>query len=201
MAGRALRVLALAYKEVQAKDEDPFSDLTFLGFAGMIDPPRPEARESVQRCQKAGIHTVMITGDQKTTAEAIAQELGILGEGGEAIDGAALDGMDDEALRQRAERITVYARVSPEQKLRIVRAWQDHGRVVAMTGDGVNDAPALKAADIGVAMGQMGTDVAREAANMVLADDNFASIVAAVEEGRVVFLTYASSSTTSSPAT
>jgi Ca2+-transporting ATPase len=188
MAGRALRVLALAYKETADQDADPFADLTFLGFVGMIDPPRPEAQAAVAQCQKAGIRVVMITGDQKTTAQAIAQELGMVEKIGQPVlDGRALDGLDEAALQEQVAETAVYARVSPEHKLRIVQALQKQGQVVAMTGDGVNDAPALKAADIGVAMGQMGTDVAREAADMVLADDNFATIVAAVEEGRVVF--------------
>jgi Ca2+-transporting ATPase len=188
MAGRALRVLALAYKETAGPDADPFADLTFLGFVGMIDPPRPEAQAAVGHCQKAGIRVVMITGDQKTTAQAIAQELGLVEVAGQPVlDGRALDGLDEAALQEQVGETAVYARVSPEHKLRIVQALQKQGQMVAMTGDGVNDAPALKAADIGVAMGQMGTDVAREAADMVLADDNFATIVAAVEEGRVVF--------------
>lgn len=189
MAGRALRVLALAYKEAPCEDEDPFEDLVFLGLVGMIDPPREEAKESVRRCQEAGIRVAMITGDQKETARAIAGELGIVAGDGTArvVDGATLDATDDAALRELVGEVGAYARVSPEHKLRIVRALQDRGQVVAMTGDGVNDAPALKAADIGVAMGRAGTDVAREAADMVLANDNFSTIVAAVEEGRVVF--------------
>jgi len=190
MAGRALRVLALAYKPAQRADEDPFNNLIFLGFVGMMDPPRPEARESVSQCQQAGIRVVMITGDQQTTAQAIARDLGILGDGAAGthiLDGQALDALSDAELQERAAQTAVYARVSPEHKLRIVQALQAQGQIVAMTGDGVNDAPALKAADIGVAMGRMGTDVAREAADMVLADDNFATIVAAVEQGRVVF--------------
>ena len=194
MAGKALRVLTLAYKETDRdhEDEQPFSNLIFLGFVGMIDPPRPEAKEAIRLCQQAGIHTVMITGDQKTTAEAIARELDILpaggnGAGGSVLDGAALEAADDAELQELVANTSVYARVSPEHKLRIVRALQERDQIVAMTGDGVNDAPALKAADIGVAMGRMGTDVAREAADMVLADDNFATIVAAIEEGRVVF--------------
>ncbi|MDD5468848.1 MAG: HAD-IC family P-type ATPase [Anaerolineales bacterium] len=192
MAAQALRVLALAYKVIHDESRAPFDDLIFLGFAGMIDPPRPEAKEAVSLCQDAGIRTVMITGDQKTTAQAIAAEMGILPTGSNAADGVILDGpaldkIDETALRELISRTAVYARVSPEHKLRIVHAFQDRNQIVAMTGDGVNDAPALKAADIGVAMGRMGTDVAREAADMVLADDNFATIVAAVEEGRVVF--------------
>ena len=199
MAGQALRVLALAYKRTTYADEDPYQDLIFLGFVGMIDPPRPEAGESIRQCQEAGIRVVMITGDQKMTAGAIATELGILQtdqprsmlpqiwKETNIVDGKILDETGEAALRELVEETTTYARVSPEHKLRIVRALQENGQVVAMTGDGVNDAPALKAADIGVAMGRMGTDVAREAADMVLANDNFATIVAAVEEGRVVF--------------
>ena len=195
MAGRALRLLALAYKGAQTQTEDPFSGLVFLGLVGMIDPPRPGAQEAVRRCQEAGIRVVMITGDQKATAQAIAQELGLLAtlesESGspeaQVMDGLALDAMDEVMLQRQVSATAVYARVSPEHKLRIVRAFQAQDQVVAMTGDGVNDAPALKAADIGVAMGRMGTDVAREAADMVLADDNFATIVDAVEQGRIVF--------------
>lgn len=192
MASRALRVLALAYKPVAHEDEEPFDNLIFLGFVGMMDPPRPEAREAVSQCQDAGIRVVMITGDQKTTAHAIAQDLGIARRAEartttEVLDGITLEKLSDDELRERVAQTAVYARVSPEHKLRIVNALQARGEVVAMTGDGVNDAPALQAADIGVAMGRMGTDVAREAADMILADDNFATIVAAVEQGRVVF--------------
>jgi Ca2+-transporting ATPase len=156
----------------------------------MMDPPRAEAKESIRQCHEAGIDVVMITGDQKITAQTIAQELGITGKGetrGKVVDGPALDATDDAALKGLVAETNVYARVSPEHKLRIVQALQARGQIVAMTGDGVNDAPALKAADIGVAMGRVGADVAREAADIVLADDSFATIVAAVEEGRVVF--------------
>lgn len=187
MARRALRVLALAYKTADSPDAEPFSGLVFLGLVGMMDPPRPEAAEAITRCQEAGIRVVMITGDQATTAQAIAGELGIAEPGQPVIEGPRLEAADETALRELVAGTSVYARVAPEHKLRIVGALQSRGQIVAMTGDGVNDAPALKAADIGVAMGQMGTDVAREAADMVLADDNFATIVAAVEEGRVVF--------------
>ncbi|OGS96459.1 MAG: hypothetical protein A3K04_05925 [Gallionellales bacterium RBG_16_56_9] len=189
MAGRALRVLALAYKRTQNQAEAPFENLTLLGLVGMIDPPRPEAQEAIDLCQQAGIRVVMITGDQKATAQAIAREIGIVGSGRQPqiMDGQALDAADEAELRAAVAGTAVYARVSPEHKLRIVNALQAGGQIVAMTGDGVNDAPALKTADIGVAMGKMGTDVAREAADMVLADDNFATIVAAVEEGRTVF--------------
>ncbi len=189
MAGRALRVLALAYKQTQNGDEEPFEGLTLLGMVGMIDPPRPEAKEAIRLCQQAGVRVVMITGDQKATAGAIAREIGITASDDalQALDGQALDAADEAGLRVIVNETSVYARVSPEHKLRIVNALQADGQIVAMTGDGVNDAPALKTADIGVAMGKMGTDVARESADMVLADDNFATIVAAVEEGRTVF--------------
>lgn len=192
MAEQALRVLALAYKSAESEEEDPYAGLIFLGFVGMIDPPRPESRDSVQHCQRAGIRVMMITGDQKGTAQAIARELQILhpaekAADGYIVEGQALDGLDDAALQRQVAETAVYARVSPEHKLRIVQTLQTQNQVVAMTGDGVNDAPALKAADIGVAMGEMGTDVARKAADMILADDNFATIVAAVEEGRIVF--------------
>ncbi len=189
MAGRALRVLALAYKQTQSADEELFDGLTLLGMVGMMDPPRPEAQEAIRLCGQAGVRVVMITGDQKATAQAIAREIGIArtDRQQQVLDGQALDAADEAGLRVIVNETSVYARVSPEHKLRIVNALQADGQIVAMTGDGVNDAPALKTADIGVAMGKMGTDVAREAADMVLADDNFATIVAAVEEGRTVF--------------
>ena len=191
MAGRGMRILAFARKTMNGQAPGDIADLetgmTFLGLAGMIDPPRPEARESVARCHSAGINVVMITGDQAATAMSIARDIGIAGPGAEVVTGAELNAMADEELRRRVEAIKVYARASPEQKLRIVNALQDRGHVVAMTGDGVNDAPALKNADIGVSMGLNGTDVAREASDMVLADDNFATIVSAVEEGRNIY--------------
>jgi P-type Ca2+ transporter type 2C len=185
MASEALRVLAVARRS-NATRETAERDLTFLGLIGMIDPPRPEAARAVERCRRAGITPVMITGDHPLTAEAIARELGILTDG-RAVTGAELASMDDAQLERETETIQVYSRVSPVDKLRIVTALQAKGHSVAMTGDGVNDAPALKKADIGVAMGITGTDVANEAAEMTLTDDNFASIVAAVEAGRGVF--------------
>jgi P-type Ca2+ transporter type 2C len=191
MAGRGMRVLAFARKAIDGRVSGDLADLetgmTFLGLAGMIDPPRPEARESVALCHSAGINVVMITGDQAATATSIARDIGIAGPGAEVVTGAELNAIGDEELRRRVEAIKVYARASPEQKLRIVNALQARGHVVAMTGDGVNDAPALKNADIGVSMGINGTDVAREVSDMVLADDNFATIVSAVEEGRNIY--------------
>ncbi|HWM91921.1 MAG TPA: cation-translocating P-type ATPase [Thermoanaerobaculia bacterium] len=185
MAESALRVLAVARKR-GATQEDAESGLTFLGLAGMIDPPRPEAKEAIRTCDQAGIKALMITGDHPVTAQAIARELGVL-RNGRAVTGAELDRLDDAELAREVEAIEVYARVSPAHKLRVVGALQERGHSVAMTGDGVNDAPALKKADIGIAMGITGTDVTKEASDMMLTDDNFASIVAAVEEGRGVF--------------
>ncbi len=192
MSKDALRVLAIGYKEIDALENEPTSEqlennLTFMGLVGMIDPPRPEAKEAVKLCRKAGIKPVMITGDHITTASAIARELGILLDGDLAITGAELDLMTDRELDEKVANISVYARVSPENKIRIVKAWQRKGQVVSMTGDGVNDAPALKAADIGCAMGITGTDVAKGAADITLTDDNFATIVDAVEEGRGIY--------------
>lgn len=192
MSKDALRVLAVAYKEIDMIPEELDSEemengLTFMGLVGMIDPPRPEAKAAVEICRKAGIRPVMITGDHVVTASAIAKELGILLTGDKAITGAELDVMTDSQLDQEVEHISVYARVSPENKIRIVKAWQRKGQVVSMTGDGVNDAPALKAADIGCAMGITGTDVAKGAADMTLTDDNFATIVDAVREGRGIY--------------
>ena len=192
MSGDALRVLAIAYKEIDTIPENPTSDdlerdLIFMGLVGMIDPPRPEAKDAVAICRKAGIKPVMITGDHVVTASAIAKELGILLPGDRAITGAELDAMTDRELDEQVASISVYARVSPENKIRIVKAWQRKGQVVSMTGDGVNDAPALKAADIGCAMGITGTDVAKGAADMTLTDDNFATIVDAVREGRGIY--------------
>lgn len=192
MSEQALRVLAIAYKELDAlpataNSEDLEYGLTFMGMLGMIDPPRPEAKIAVATCRKAGIKPVMITGDHVITASAIAKELGIFQDGDKAITGAELDLMNDTVLDSEIENIAVYARVSPENKIRIVKAWQRRDHVVAMTGDGVNDAPALKAADIGCAMGITGTDVAKGAADMTLTDDNFATIVDAVREGRGIY--------------
>jgi len=193
MAGEALRVLGLAYRELPEQDpnsireEEVETNLVFLGLVGMIDPPREEAEEAVEKCRQAGIRTVMITGDHKLTAVAVAKEIGIIEEGSLVLTGAELEATSDQEFEKIAENVTVYARVSPEHKLRIVKALKAKGHLVAMTGDGVNDAPALKQADIGVAMGITGTDVTREAADMVLADDNFATIVNAVEGGRTIY--------------
>ena len=192
MSANALRVLAVGYKEIDEIPETLVSeelenDLIFMGLVGMIDPPRPEAKEAVKLCLQAGITPVMITGDHVVTASAIATMLGIKTDEKEAITGVELDNMTDEELDNRVENIAVYARVSPENKIRIVKAWQRKGKVVSMTGDGVNDAPALKAADIGCAMGITGTDVAKGAADMTLSDDNFATIVDAVKQGRGIY--------------
>ena len=192
MAKGALRVLAMAYKRVDkvpTRDEmnNLESELVYIGMVGMIDPARPEAKEAVEKCKTAGIKPVMITGDHKVTAMAIAKDIGILENESEAITGSELEKMPQEELEKNVKNYSVYARVSPEHKVRIVKAWQSQGEVVAMTGDGVNDAPALKTADIGAAMGIVGTDVAKEAADVVLTDDNFATIVSAVEEGRRIY--------------
>lgn len=193
MASQALRVLAVAYRRLtpaQANnlDESAEKELVFTGLIGMIDPPREEVKASIVLCREAGIKTVMITGDHKNTAIAIAQELNIFKESHhKALTGKELDAMSENQLDAIVNSVTVYARVSPAHKLRIVRALKRQGHIVAMTGDGVNDAPAIKEADIGVAMGLTGTDVTKEASAMVLADDNFATIVAAVEEGRGIY--------------
>ncbi|HPH94582.1 MAG TPA: cation-translocating P-type ATPase [Anaerolineaceae bacterium] len=186
MADNALRVLAVAEKG-NVTLETAESGMTFLGLAGMIDPPRAEAKAAIAICAEAGIRPVMITGDHPVTARAVARELGLLRNGDRVLTGAELEEISDEQLQREVEEISVYARVSPAHKLRVVSAWQARGHIAAMTGDGVNDAPALKKADIGIAMGITGTDVTKEAAAMTLTDDNFASIVAAVEEGRGVF--------------
>lgn len=190
MAGNALRVLALAVRDVQADNQsgDVEKDLIFVGLMGMIDPPRPSALKAIKVCQAAGIRPVMITGDHKLTAQAVARELGILrGPNQLVVTGPDLNRMTDEDLDRHVMNISVYARVAPRDKLRIVRALKKKGQIVAMTGDGVNDAPAVKEADIGVAMGQTGTDVTKEASSMIIVDDNFATIVAAVEEGRGIY--------------
>ena len=196
LANDALRVLAVAERSLDGfsfeegkvvSDTEIEQNLIFLGLVGLQDPPRPEAKEAVAKCKRAGIKTVMITGDHPDTARAIGYELGILGKGDEVLVGAELDRLDDEALKERVSRVSVYARVTAEHKLRIVRAWKARGTVVAMTGDGVNDAPAIKEASIGIAMGITGTEVTKEAADIIITDDNFASIVAAVEEGRGIY--------------
>ena len=192
MAKDALRVLSMAYKELDHEPTDEEmknmeNDLIFVGMVGMIDPPREEVKIAVDKCKTAGIKTVMITGDHKITAVAIAKSLGILENEDEAITGSELEEMSDEDLTKNVRKYSVYARVSPEHKVRIVKAWQANGEIVAMTGDGVNDAPALKTADIGCAMGIVGTDVSKEAADVILTDDNFATIVSSVEEGRRIY--------------
>ncbi len=190
MAGSALRVLGFAWRDLDKEGRIEPADengLVFVGLMGLIDPPRPEARPALEEARSAGISTIMVTGDNAATARAIAEQLGMLGEGEEVVAGGELEAMSDEELHRRIGRIRVFARVHPEQKLRIVQALQDRGEVVAVTGDGVNDAPAIKRADIGLAMGITGTDVAKETADMVLADDNFATIVHAIEQGRAIF--------------
>ncbi|MBO7745009.1 calcium-translocating P-type ATPase, SERCA-type [Paenibacillus sp. MWE-103] len=192
LAAGALRVLGFAYRELRPHDAsevdtDVENQLIFVGLSGMIDPPRREVKDAIANCRRAGIKTVMITGDHQLTAEAIAGQLGIMPRGGIAVSGQQLNEMSEEQLDRLADNIFVYARVSPEHKLRIVKALQRKGHVVAMTGDGVNDAPAIKAADIGIAMGITGTDVSKEASSLVLSDDNFSSIVSAIEEGRGIY--------------
>jgi len=190
MAGSALRVLGFAERALERKEESPEAverGLTFIGLAGMIDAPREEVPEAVRLCRQAGIEVVMITGDNEETARAVAEEIGLLKRGDIILTGSELNSMRDGELAAKVEHIRVYARVSPEHKLRIINAWKARGKTVAMTGDGVNDAPALKRADIGIAMGITGTDVTKEVSDVVLADDNFASIVAAVREGRGIY--------------
>ncbi len=193
LAGDALRNIAIAFKPIQTNtietltESDVENGLTFIGLQGMIDPPRPEVKQAVAECRTAGIKTVMITGDHVITAKAIAKELGILKANDQVLDGKALNGMDLNELEEVVEDVTVFARVSPEHKLKIVKALQNRGHIVAMTGDGVNDAPAIKTADIGVAMGITGTDVAKESSSLVLLDDNFATIKAAIHEGRNIY--------------
>lgn len=191
MAGSALRVLGVAYKKIEDHTglaaEEIKSDMVFLGLVGMMDPPREEAISAVKVCKRVGIKPVMITGDHKLTAMAVAKELGIYEEGDIVLTGGDLENMPDEELEKIVDKVSVYARVSPEHKLKIVKAWKKRGQIVAMTGDGVNDASALKHADIGIAMGITGTDVTKETADMVLADDNFATIVNAIELGRWIY--------------
>ena len=192
LADKAMRVLAVAYRDLEDESAEPTveeveRELVFAALMAMKDPPRPEAKEAIATARRAGLEVVMITGDHKSTAVAIAKELELYRDGDIAFTGPELDVIDDERLREVVEKVRVYARVSPEHKLRIVRAWESQGHIVAMTGDGVNDAPALKEAHIGIAMGITGTDVSKEASDMILTDDNFASIVAAVEEGRAIF--------------
>jgi Ca2+-transporting ATPase len=193
LAAQALRVLGSAYRDLDPASpetltaEDIEQDLVFVGLTGMYDPPRPEVKDAAAKCRAAGIRVVMITGDHPHTAMAIARELGIATGGDVALAGTELDRLSDEELREQAPRIAVYARVTAEHKLRIVRAWKARNAVVAMTGDGVNDAPAIKGADIGIAMGRSGTEVTKQASAMIITDDNFTSIVAAVEEGRGIY--------------
>jgi Ca2+-transporting ATPase len=190
MAGSALRVLGFAWRDLEVAGRIEPADeneLVFVGLMGLIDPPRLEVRPALEEARAAGISTVMVTGDNAATARAIAEQLGMLGAGEQVVSGTELEGMSDEELARRIGGIRVFARVHPEQKLRIVQAFQARGEVVAVTGDGVNDAPAIKRADIGVAMGITGTDVAKETADMVLADDNYATIVHAIEQGRAIF--------------
>jgi Ca2+-transporting ATPase len=192
MAANGLRVLGFSYKpmtEIPPADREDSEEqgLIWLGLVGMIDAPRPEVRDAVARCREAGIRPIMITGDHQLTAKAIASELGIAERGDRVLTGRELEKTSQEDLENEVDDVSVYARVSPEHKLRIVQALQKKGKFVAMTGDGVNDAPALKQADIGIAMGITGTDVSKEASDMILLDDNFATIVAATEEGRVVY--------------
>jgi Ca2+-transporting ATPase len=192
LADKAMRVLAVACRDFETLPEnlnesEVEKELTFLGLVAMIDPPRPEVKVAMQACRSAGIRSVMITGDHKNTAVAIARDLGFYMADSLAFTGEELDNMTQEEFVKQVDKTAVYARVSPEHKLRIVKAWREKGRVVAMTGDGVNDAPAVKEADIGVAMGITGTDVTKEVSDMVITDDNFASIVAAVEEGRGIY--------------
>ncbi len=187
MAQQALRVLGSAYRDLDHAAHAVEHDLVFVGLTGMVDPPRAEANEAVAKCRAAGIRVVMITGDHPHTAMAVAREIGIASDGDIAIAGVELDQMNDDELRQRAPKIAVYARVTAAHKLRIICAWKANDAVVAMTGDGVNDAPAIKGADIGIAMGKTGTEVTKQAADIIVTDDNFASIVAAVEEGRGIY--------------
>jgi Ca2+-transporting ATPase len=197
MAGEALRVLGLAFRPLSSvpvqnklsslEPAEWEQQLVFVGLVGMIDPPREEAQEAIEQCEQAGIRTIMITGDHRTTAEAIATQLGLMKKGRISMTGAELEQLEERELEQALDKVAVFARVAPEHKMRIVKALQNRGHIVAMTGDGVNDAPAIKAADIGIAMGQSGTDVAKEASSLVLSNDNFSTIVAAIEEGRNIY--------------
>ena len=185
-----LRVLAIAYKEIkgnQTIDVQDERNLIFVGLIAMMDPPRKESKAAVESCIKAGIKPVMITGDHKITATAIAKQIGILKDPSEAMEGYEIEGLTDQQLQEKIQDLSVYARVTPEHKIRIVKAWQEKGHVVAMTGDGVNDGPALKQADIGVAMGITGTEVAKDASSMILTDDNFSTIVKAISNGRSIY--------------
>lgn len=192
LGSQALRTIAVAFKPLKVTDSieherDVEKDFMLVGIQGMIDPPRPEVKQAVKECREAGIRTVMITGDHKVTAMAIAEQLSILPQGGRVVEGVELASMDVEELENVVEDTYVFARVSPEHKLKIVKALQNKGHIVAMTGDGVNDAPAIKTADIGIAMGITGTDVAKEASSLVLLDDNFATIKSAIKEGRNIY--------------
>lgn len=192
MSEEALRVLAIAYKEIPPQvgefTQDQLEcDLVLLGLTGMIDPPREEVKSSISQCKSAGIQTVMITGDHQKTAFAIAKELGIASAEDQTMSGFELDTLNENELKEKVKKIRVFARVSPEHKVKIVKALKENGEIVSMTGDGVNDAPSLQQADVGVAMGMGGTDVAKGAADIVLTDDNFSTIVAAVEEGRNIY--------------
>ena len=192
MAGKALRVLCAAYKTYDTvpasfEADDLENDLTFIGLTGMIDPIRPEVVGAIEECKASGIRAIMITGDHKDTAVAIALQLGIITDESQAITGAQLNEISDEEFQKKIEQYSVYARVQPEHKVRIVNAWKSKGMITAMTGDGVNDAPSIKSADIGIGMGITGTDVTKNVADMVLADDNFATIVSAVKEGRKIY--------------
>lgn len=188
-ANEGLRVLGFAYKDLDSNDIqlDDENNLTFVGLVSLMDPPRPESADAVAKCKMAGIKPIMITGDHVVTARSIAKKIGIYEDGDLSIDGQQLNQMSDEELDEKLTHISVYARVAPEHKIRIVKAWQKRGDIVAMTGDGVNDAPALKQSDIGVAMGITGTEVSKDAANMILTDDNFSTIVKAVITGRNVY--------------
>lgn len=188
MSFKALRCIAAAYKETSNyRDSSLENDLVFIGIAGIIDPPRKEVKDAVFKCKLAGIRPVMITGDHKNTAYAIGKELDIVKDESQVITGEELDRLNDKALIKNIDNFKVFARVNPDHKLRIVRAFKNTNNIVSMTGDGVNDAPAVKEADIGISMGISGTDVTKEASSMILLDDNFATIVAAVEEGRVIY--------------